>query len=155
MKKRLRDGLGALVLVVWLGAAACSTPSGGGEDLGSRRGVGVSGMRIEAIRSSLVGFMSDQDYELVDSDRRTLDFDTAPSRWTALRHGSFVNPETFVRMRIFVMEVGAADYWVGYEPLVVTERGTGFESTKPLKGKVPATMQGLLNQWKAELVPAP
>ena len=116
-----------------------------------RRGVGVSGVPVDEIRRSLIHYVSEREFELSDSDRRTLDFDRPASKWTAMRYGSFVSPETFVRMKVFIMEVGPNDYWVGFEPTVVTERGTGFERRQPLKGAVTSEMQTLLQNWKAQL----
>jgi len=130
---------------------ACATRSAESQIGDSRRGVGVSGVDPDILRQSLMLFISENEYELVDSDRRTLDFDRPASKWAALRYGSFVNPETYVRMKVILMDVGPSDYWVSFEPLVVTERGSGFESTKPLKGTVTREMQSLLEQWQAQL----
>ena len=117
----------------------------------SRRGVGVSGQDVDELRRSLVLFIGEQDYELADSDRRTLDFDRLASKWASMRYGSFVNPETFIRMKVIIMEVGASDYWVSFEPLIVTERGSGFEAAKPLKGSAAREMQSILESWKLQL----
>ncbi len=117
----------------------------------SRRGVGVSGQDVDELRRSLVLFIGEQDYELADSDRRTLDFDRLASKWASMRYGSFVNPETFIRMKVIIMEVGASDYWVSFEPLIVTERGSGFEAAKPLKGSAVREMQSILESWKLQL----
>ena len=140
-----------LGVLMWVGCQSTKTE---GEPDTVRNGVGMSGWRPEAIRASLIAFLTERNYELVDSDRLNLDFDRPASQWLAMRHGSFVNPETFIRMRVFVVGVGSGDYWVGFEPLVVTERGSSFETAKPIKGAVRKEMQSLLEEWKAvELAP--
>ena len=140
-----------LSLALSLFFTACATPkteSGLGD---SRRGVGVSGMDADTVRQSLIRYVSENDYELVDSDRRTMDFDRPASKWATMRYGSFVNPETYVRMKVIIMDVGPNDHWVSFEPLVVTERGSGFESTKALKGTASKEMQSLLESWQVQL----
>lgn len=140
--------LGFLMLV------GCQSTKTESEPGSVRNGVGMSGWRPETIRASLIAYLTERGYALVDSDRLNLDFDRPASQWLAMRHGSFVNPETFIRMRIFVVGVGSGDYWVGFEPLVVTDRGSSFESAKPMKGAVRTEMQALLEEWKSvELAP--
>jgi len=143
-------------LLLWMVAAiGCATPGPESEALSARRGVGVSGVPAGELRKSLIGFLNDRDYVLSGMDRRTLDFDKPASKWMALRYGSLVNPETFVRMKVILMDVGPADYWVGFQPLIVTERGSGFEREQPFKGKAPAEMQALLESWKSRLMVPP
>lgn len=115
-------------------------------------GVGISNTSDGEIRRSLVGYVSQEGFELVDSDRRTLSFDKPADKWTAIRYASFVNPETFLRMRIFIMEVGASDFWIGFEPLIVTERGSGFEKKDSFKGQAIQEMQSILENWKSNFV---
>ena len=140
-----------VVLIACCALLGCSTTSPNPELGMSRRGVGVSGQDVDELRRSLVLFIGEQDYELADSDRRTLDFDRLASKWASMRYGSFVNPETFIRMKVIIMEVGASDYWVSFEPLIVTERGSGFEAAKPLKGSAAREMQSILESWKLQL----
>lgn len=141
----------ALSLVLGWFLVACSTTSADKELSTDRKGVGVSGYSDDDIRRTLIPFFGDHDYELANSDRRTLDFDRPASKWAAMRYGSFVNPETFVRMKVIIMEVGPRDLWIGYEPLIVTERGTSFERRAPLKGQSVKEMQSMLETWKEQL----
>jgi hypothetical protein len=140
----------ALSMVLGWFLLGCSTTSSEKELGPDRKGVGVSGYSDDEIRKSLVSFFSDQGYELSDSNRRTLDFDRPASKWAAMRYGSFVNPETFVRMKIIIMEVGPIDHWIGYDPLIVTERGTSFERREPLKGQSIKEMQSMLETWEGQ-----
>lgn len=132
--------------------SGCATGPEKGEGTSDPRGVGVSGFPESEIRKSLSRYISERDYELIDSDRRTLSFDKPADKWTAMKYGSFVSPETYQRMKVFIMDVGAQDFWIGFEPLVVTERGSGFENTEPFKGQAAREMQSLLEGWKAELI---
>lgn len=141
----------ALSLALGWFLLGCSTTSSEGELGPDRKGVGVSSYSDDEIRKSLVSFFANQGYEFSDSDRRTLDFDRPASKWAAMRYGSFVNPETFVRMKIIIMEVGPNDHWIGYDPLIVTERGTSFERRAPLKGQSIKEMQSMLETWKGSL----
>ena len=140
-----------LVLGLALCGYGCATSPGKGDGQLASRGVGVSGRPTDQVRSSLIAYLTRNGFELSDADRRTLNFDRSPSTWTVMRFGSFVNPGTFVRMKVFIMEVGAGDLWIGYEPRVVTERGSGFEQETPLKGKGAREMQSMLTAWKAGL----
>ncbi len=144
--RRLVYGL----LLVWLVVSGCVAPGKTPASGMPRCGVGVSGASADALRKSLTAFFTLRDYALYDSDRRSLSFDRPASRWVTLRYGSFVNPETFVRMKVFVVNVGALDYWIGFDPLIVTERGSGFEQERPFKGKASAEMQSLLELWKLQ-----
>jgi hypothetical protein len=141
----------ALSMVLGWFLLGCSTTSSEKELGPDRKGVGVSGYSDDELRKSLVSFSADHGFELSNSDRRTLDLDRPASKWAAMRYGSFVNPETFVRMKIIIMEVGPNDHWIGYNPLIVTERGTSFERRTPLKGQSIKEMQSMLETWKGQL----
>ena len=130
----------------------CATGPEKGEGMSDPRGIGISGLPESEIRKSLSRYVSEREYELIDSDRRTLSFDKPAGRWASMRYGSFVSPETFQRMKVMIMDVGAQDFWIGFEPLIVTERGSGFEKAVPLKGQASHEMQSLLEGWKAELM---
>ncbi len=147
---RMKKSIPFLILTLTCLFSACATRSTEPSVTSPRRGVGVSGVEADTLRQSLVRFISENGYELTDSDQRTLDFDRPASKWAALRYGSFVNPETYIRMKVILMDVGPSDHWVSFEPLVGTERGSGFESNKPLKGTVTREMQSLLEQWQTQ-----
>lgn len=136
-----------LIYLIFL-LTACVAPS---KEKGAR-GVGISNASEGNIRRSLANYVSQNGFDLVKSDLRTLSFDRPADKWTAIRHASFVNPGTFVRMQIFVMEVGPTDFWIGFEAFVVTERGSGFEKMRSLKGKVIQKMQLILEDWRSQFV---
>lgn len=133
----------------------CATTGSGPDKLSPRKGVGVSGVPVGELRKSLIGFLNEEDFVLKGMDQRTMNFDKPASKWQAMRYGSLVNPETFVRMKVILMDVGPVDYWVGLRPLIVTERGSGFEQEQPLKGSAPEEMQTLLESWKSQLIASP
>ena len=136
--------------LVWFVTSGCAVPRKAPADLSTQHGVHISTASAQALRKSLIAFFTHRDYALYDSDRRTLNFDLPASRWTTLRHGSFASPKTFERVKIFLMNTGQANYWVGFKTLIVTDRGSSFEREKPLHGKAAAEAQSLLNLWKSQ-----
>ena len=142
--------LACRLALVWFVISGCAVPRKAPADLSTRRGVHISTASAQALRKSLIAFFTHQDYALYDSDRRTLNFDRPASQWATLRHGSFVSPKTFERVKIFLMNTGQANYWVGFKTLIVTDRGSSFEREKPLQGKANAESQALLNLWKSQ-----
>ena len=136
--------------LVWFVTSGCATLREAPVDLSTRRGVHISTASADALRKSLIAFFTHRDYALYDSNRRTLNFDRPASRWESLRHSSFVSPKTFARVKIFLMDAGQTNYWVGFKTLIVTDRGSSFEREKPLHGKAAAELQSLLNLWKSQ-----
>ena len=136
--------------LVWIVTSGCAVSRESSADLSTQHGVHISAASADALRKSLIAFFTHRDYALYDSDRRTLNFDLPASRWTTLRHGSFVSPKTFDRVRIFLMNTGPANYWVGFKTLIVTDRGSSFEQEKPIQGNASAKLQSLLNLWKSQ-----
>ena len=140
----------ALAGVVFLAGCATTESERGGTH--SPRGVGVSGVPETLVRETLVQLFSQAGYTLEKSDRRSLSFDQPASKWKSLIYGtSFIDPETYVRIKVRIMDVGPADWWIGYESLFVTERGSVFERETNL-GKA-SRIQDLLESWKAESFP--
>ena len=103
------------------------------------------------IRRGLNHFMTDRGYLVWSSDDLTMAFDKEASKWATLRYGSLIDSETWVRMEFSIIQLEPFSYRVIASPLIVTDRGSSFESAEPLKGQHLKEAQVVLDEFGAYL----